>query len=227
MAEEEQTSTVEASGRIKGVTIVKPIVYGNLARPFGKKREEDGHTHQWTVYLKPYNNEDMSVFVKKVQFKLHDSYPNNTRVVIKPPYEITETGWGEFEVGIKIFFQDTNERAVNIYHVLKLFASGGAPAPVVVGPQKVLVCEYYDELVFQDPSQLMQQLLNSSRQLVLGVYRHDTDFEQKRSRTEHAVQSARVNVQQEVKLLRDRLRLAKETIVKFRSAIDKAHCAQC
>lgn len=42
---------------MKGVTIVKPIVYGNVARYFGKKREEDGHTHQWTVYVKPYRNE--------------------------------------------------------------------------------------------------------------------------------------------------------------------------
>ena len=41
----------------QGVTIIKPIVYGNIARYFGKKREEDGHTHQWTVYLKPYLNE--------------------------------------------------------------------------------------------------------------------------------------------------------------------------
>jgi len=42
---------------LKGVTIVKPIVYGNMARYFGKKREEDGHTHQWTIYIKPYRNE--------------------------------------------------------------------------------------------------------------------------------------------------------------------------
>jgi len=42
---------------LKGVTIVKPIVYGNMARYFGKKREEDGHTHQWTIYVKPYRNE--------------------------------------------------------------------------------------------------------------------------------------------------------------------------
>ena len=31
----------------QGVTEVKPIVYGNFSRAFGKKREEDGHTHQW------------------------------------------------------------------------------------------------------------------------------------------------------------------------------------
>lgn len=50
----------------KGLTITKPIVYGNFARYFGKKREEDGHTHEWTVYVKPFNNEDMSTYVKKV-----------------------------------------------------------------------------------------------------------------------------------------------------------------
>lgn len=33
-------------------------------------------------------------------------------VVTNPPYEITETGWGEFEIIIKIFFIDPNERPV-------------------------------------------------------------------------------------------------------------------
>ena len=44
-------------GLFQGTTIVKPVIYGNIARYFGKKREEDGHTHQWTVYIKPYKNE--------------------------------------------------------------------------------------------------------------------------------------------------------------------------
>lgn len=89
-------------------------MYGNIARYFGKKREEDGHTHQWTVYVKPYNNEDMSAYVKKVHFKLHESYANQNRIVVKPPYEISETGWGEFEIVIKIHFHDPNERPVSM-----------------------------------------------------------------------------------------------------------------
>jgi len=32
-------------------------VYGNTARYFGKKREEDGHTHAWSFYLRAYENE--------------------------------------------------------------------------------------------------------------------------------------------------------------------------
>lgn len=98
----------------QGVTTIKPIIYGNVARHFGKKREEDGHTHQWTVYVKPYQNEDMSGYIKKVHFKLHDSYANPNRVHSKPPYEVTETGWGEFEIVIKIYFHDPNERPVSI-----------------------------------------------------------------------------------------------------------------
>jgi hypothetical protein len=34
-------------------------------------------------------------------------------VITKPPYEVTETGWGEFEVVIKIYFHDPNERPVS------------------------------------------------------------------------------------------------------------------
>ncbi|KAH8042233.1 hypothetical protein HPB51_021317 [Rhipicephalus microplus] len=132
----------EPGGRVKGLTIVKPIVYGNVARYFGKKREEDGHTHQWTVYLKSYKNEDMSTYVKKVHFKLHESYPNQNRVVTKPPYEVTETGWGEFEIVIKIYFMDTTERPVTLYHILKLFQS---ETNIMLG-KKQLVTEMYDEL---------------------------------------------------------------------------------
>ena len=28
------------------------------------------------MYVKPYHNDDMSVYVKKVHFRLHDSYAN-------------------------------------------------------------------------------------------------------------------------------------------------------
>ena len=41
-----------------------------------KKRESDGHTHEWKVHVKPYaSNEDMSSYVKKVQFKVSQQTP--------------------------------------------------------------------------------------------------------------------------------------------------------
>lgn len=147
-----------------------------MAQSFGKKREEDGHTHQWKVYLKPYYNEDMSAYVKKVHFKLHESYANPNRIITKPPYEVTETGWGEFEVVIKIYFHDPTERPVTLYHILKLFQS-----PVVEGDisihdsKKVLVSESYEEIVFQEPTQLMQYFLNNTKPITTGEWTHDTD----------------------------------------------------
>lgn len=185
----------------QGLVVVKPIVYGNVARSFGKKREEDGHTHQWNVYVKPYYNEDMSSYVKKVHFKLHESYANPNRIVTKPPYEVTETGWGEFEVVIKLYFHDPTERPVTLYHILKLFQSPILDAEITTGSgsssssstsssssiplsslsaalvdnKKGLVSESYEEIVFQEPTQLLQHHLTNTQPVVQGTWKHDTD----------------------------------------------------
>ncbi|GLV32479.1 Gas41 [Carabus blaptoides fortunei] len=211
----------DSGGRVKGVCILKPIVYGNVARYFGKKREEDGHTHQWTVYVKPYHNEDMSSYVKKVHFKLHESYANPNRVVNKPPYELTETGWGEFEIVIKIHFHDPNEKPVTMYHILKLFQTGTTSADMGNESNKGLVSESYDEIVFQEPTQLMQHLLTNTKQLTLGPWKHDTNFEEKKEKTLESILSAKNKIRTEIVTLKDRLKLAKETIAKFKEEIAK------
>ncbi|XP_064094120.1 YEATS domain-containing protein 4-like [Macrobrachium nipponense] len=213
----------DSGGRIKGLTIVKPLVYGNVARYFGKKREEDGHTHEWTVYVKPYNNEDMSTYVKKIHFKLHESYADQNRVLTEPPYEVTETGWGEFEIVIKIFFHDPNERPVKIYHILKLFQSAPGTTPPVVPTdlKKPLVSEFYEELIFQDPSAMMRQLLTNTRQLTLGEYKHDTDFEEKKDKTLKNLINAKEKISAEIVDLREKIKLAKDTITKFKDEINK------
>ncbi|XP_050678738.1 YEATS domain-containing protein 4 [Leptidea sinapis] len=209
----------DSGGRIKGLTIVKAIVYGNIARYFGKKREEDGHTHQWTVYVKPYANEDMSGYVKKVHFKLHESYANPNRIITKPPFELTETGWGEFEIVIKIYFQDPNERPVTLYHILKLFQS-----PITEGTPQVgraLVSESYEEIVFQEPTQLMQHLLNNVKPITNGTWSHNTNFEEKKEKTLEAIKAAQIKVRTEISELKEKLSLAKDTINKFKEEITK------
>ncbi|XP_038145325.1 YEATS domain-containing protein 4 [Cyprinodon tularosa] len=206
----------DSGGRVKGVTIVKPIVFGNVARYFGKKREEDGHTHQWSVYVKPYRNEDMSAYVKKIQFKLHESYVNPLRVVTKPPYEITETGWGEFEIIIKIFFIDPNERPVTLYHLLKLFQSDSSAMP-----KKTVVSEFYDEMIFQDPTAMMQQLLTTSRQLTLGAYKHETEFGELEQKTKEKLEAAKKRTSQEITELKDKLKASRENINHLKAEIRK------
>lgn len=238
--------------------MVKQIVYGNVARSFGKKREEDGHTHQWNVYVKPYHNEDISNYVKKVHFKLHESYANPNRILTKPPYEIMETGWGEFEVVIKLYFHDPTERPVTLYHILKLFQS-----PVVDGEismsstqdsKKGLVSESYEEIVFQEPTQLMKHYLDNTQPLVShGQYRHDTDckfclfcliilisypindcffffvrfaVEEKISKSLENIIDVKAKVKSEITLLKDKLKLARETIGRFKTELGKVQGSQ-
>lgn len=72
--------------------------------------------------------EDISYFVKKVEFNLDPSFPDHHRgkcslrrvVVEEFPFEIHEEGWGEFEIEIRITFQDPSERPIDIMHNLML-----------------------------------------------------------------------------------------------------------
>lgn len=65
--------------------------------------------------------DDLTHFIKRVQFKLHDTYPQPTRNIDKPPFQCTESGWGEFEIQIKIFFvPEANEKPITLFHHLKL-----------------------------------------------------------------------------------------------------------
>jgi len=40
--------------------------------------------------------------LKKVTFKLHSSFTNPDRDVVHPPFELTESGWGEFDIGVEV-----------------------------------------------------------------------------------------------------------------------------
>lgn len=66
-------------------------------------------------------DEDLSPFVSKVSFSLHSSFADPIREVTEPPFEITETGWGEFEAGIKIFFHDPEEQPIEVFHLIQLY----------------------------------------------------------------------------------------------------------
>jgi len=132
--------------RVRGLNIYRPIIYGNTATVLTPKQREalaataPDHTHTWTVAIRGAASgpdqdivggaDDLSHFIKRVTFKLHDTYPNPSRNIDKPPYEVTETGWGEFEIQIRItFVPDAGEKPTTLYHHLKLhpWAAAGNP----------------------------------------------------------------------------------------------------
>ena len=74
-----------AGKRVKGLQIFRPFIYGTTARPFDDKLNPkpagvpDDHTHSWTVFVKGVDDTDITYWLKRVQFKLHESIPNHVR----------------------------------------------------------------------------------------------------------------------------------------------------
>ncbi|XP_059437408.1 transcription initiation factor TFIID subunit 14b isoform X1 [Corylus avellana] len=139
-----------ANRRVKDVEICVPIVYGTTAFYLGRKASES-QSHKWTVYVRGATNEDLGVVIKRVIFQLHPSFNNPTRVVESPPFELSECGWGEFEIAISLFFHsDVCDKHLDLYHHLKLYPEDES------GPQttkKPVVVESYNEIVYPDPSE--------------------------------------------------------------------------
>ncbi|CAH2350025.1 protein AF-9 homolog [[Candida] railenensis] len=157
-----------SSKRIKNVSISVPVYYGNHAVKLApEKRTEKtpvDHTHEWTVFIKPaIEGFDLTPLIKKVTFKLHETYESPVRTVERPPYQVTETGWGEFEVIIKLHFHagvelGINEKNFQIFHGLKLHPFNPQHPPKPNGEVHSVL---YDELVFSEPTEKVFEILTS------------------------------------------------------------------
>jgi YEATS domain-containing protein 4 len=109
-------------GRLENTTTCLPIAYGSVAFYLGSKADEY-HTHRWTLYVRsPDQTFDLGLAISKVVFQLHPSFPQPTRELVEPPFEVTETGWGEFEASIRIVWRDdADERSTILTHGIRLY----------------------------------------------------------------------------------------------------------
>lgn len=111
------------------------------------------------MFVKGVNGEDISYWLKKVQFKLHETYAQSVRTVEQAPFEVTETGWGEFEIQIKLYFiPESGEKPQTLWHSLKLHPYG----PDAEGKRErreVVVSQNYEEVVFNEPVDQFYDLL--------------------------------------------------------------------
>ena len=72
-------------------------------------------SHKWTIYVRGATNEDLGVVIKRAVFQLHSSFNNPTRVIEAPPFELSEAGWGEFEIAITLYFHsDVCDKPLNL-----------------------------------------------------------------------------------------------------------------
>jgi YEATS domain-containing protein 4 len=162
MATASNTNTAIASApitpRLSRTTACLPIVYGSLAYYLGKKAQES-QTHEWTLFLRGPNHEDLSPAISKVVFQLHPSFAEPTREILSPPYSVTERGWGEFEAGINIHWKDATEKTTIVSHIIKLYPPGTPPNVLPTDTETPVLAEVYDEVVFTDPTESFFQAL--------------------------------------------------------------------
>ncbi|GAA5928725.1 hypothetical protein JCM1841_001036 [Sporobolomyces salmonicolor] len=176
-----------ASKRLRGVSVYRPIIYGNSTVLLTEEeRGGTDHTHRWTVGVRSAASpakpnlhpnqqiggaDDLSYLIKKVTFKLYETYKNPLRTIEQPPFEVTETGWGEFDIVIKIFFvPEASEKPITFNHHLKLHPWPVDPIlyaqppldpsgiPEAEPPQPVPILSpvhswQYEEIVFSEPTE--------------------------------------------------------------------------
>lgn len=126
---------------------VKPIVYGSCAFWLGKKADETA-SHKWCVFVRGNNNEDITSVVKEVAFTLHSSFTNPVRRLTTSPFEIYESGWGEFEIKIQITLHDPSLRVLEFSHALKLYPFLSHQTQ---STKKPVMSESYDEIIIINP----------------------------------------------------------------------------
>lgn len=147
----DEAETSGGKKRMRDTELVMPVCYGTCAYWLGKKADEY-HSHKWTVYLRGPEHEDLSHAIQKVVFNLHPSFKEPVRVLEKPPYEVTETGWGEFEIGIAVHFaEDAGEKPLDLFAPLKLYADVESGEKKPQQKNKPVVKEKFEEIVFHEP----------------------------------------------------------------------------
>lgn len=94
-----------------------------------------------------------------MQFKLHDTYPNTLRTVESAPFELEETGWGEFEIQVKLHWvPEANEKMQAYWHPLKLHHYEG-DIEARKARRDVVKNEQLDEVVFNEPYEQFYEVL--------------------------------------------------------------------
>ncbi|KAK1750737.1 protein AF-9 [Echria macrotheca] len=163
-----------AGKRVKGCQIFRPFIYGTTARPFDEKTNPkppgvpDDHTHSWTVFVKGIDDVDISYWLRRVQFKLHESIPNHVRMVDSvpsKPFEIHETGWGEFEIAIKLYYvPESGEKPQTLYHHLRLHPYGRTEEEkenMRLNGTGEIISWTYEEQIFNEPYEAFYEILTS------------------------------------------------------------------
>ena len=154
-----------------------PIVIGTVAqalkKPLPVPRQDWCLSHKWCCYVRglrdtsqptdPMEEQDLSFLIKKVEFSIHDSFPESFITIEQAPFEIHNAGYGEFPITIMIYFQDPYERPLEYTHQLKIEADPSSLNDNNKFTQKKMmapvVFEKYNEITFFEPTEHFYKVL--------------------------------------------------------------------
>ena len=98
-------------------------------------------------------------------------------VVKQFPFELTEKGWGEFEVIMKIYFVDPTEKPCIVHHFLRLYPLEDVFMihHPIIPPHNRIITEQYEEIVFHDPSVMLNQVLKNTELEAISLKPYSED----------------------------------------------------
>lgn len=103
--------------------VKRRIVVGNVSKYIPEDKRDPRlkeFPYKWMIYVdgtpKP---DDITAYVSKVEFYLHESYkPNHIITVSEPPFHLSRYAWGETQIKVRMFFHDVRNKPVEVYHRL-------------------------------------------------------------------------------------------------------------
>jgi len=165
-----------------------------------------------------------------VVFQLHPSFAQPTRELNEPPFEVTETGWGEFEASIRIIWNDVaGERSTILTHGIRLYPnkapSTSADTSAYMNTQVPVVAEKYDEVVFTNPREEFHQcLINGHKKNTLAypLSNEQSVLQHYRTYGDEGDVKALLSAKQ---FLEGELRNVKDRLLRVDSELDEVKCS--
>ncbi|KAF9119707.1 YEATS domain-containing protein 2 [Mortierella sp. 14UC] len=105
--------------------VKRRVVVGNVSKYLPEEKRDPRlreFPYKWMIYVdgtpKP---EDITAYIAKVEFHLHESYkPNHIVTVSEAPFHLSRYAWGETQIKVCLFFHDERNKPVEVYHRLAL-----------------------------------------------------------------------------------------------------------
>ncbi|XP_063982939.1 protein ENL [Diachasmimorpha longicaudata] len=117
----------------------------------------EGYTHDWEVFIRGVDNADISQYVEKVVFQLHETFPKPKRTLKDAPYVLKESGYAGFVLPIYIYLKNKDEpKKIEISYDLTLAPSGPAITNVM----------RHSEIITNPPDEFRRKLLKGGGVLV-------------------------------------------------------------